>query len=682
MPDEPCNDCPPSDIDDSLFSLDDFAAMFAAELDTPDTDEADPRGDKVRTWRGLLAPYGKKTGDGRRFAADALSNGVLPSALRWQREDGQGHSRSVAIGTLDHVEYTPEGAFGNGIIFTPDPEKLPRLAEDVNEALMLLDQGVIGPSVDLDSMEFHALPQAQGDENPGELAAGQPQKRPEIQVDKGRIRAATLVQIPAFAECGPFEIGEQDANEYAEQCEAWAAERDQLDTDAAEFAALLDELGDADSEDTFGARFDKLAKAVGSPALAAWIGRKKYGKQGMTKLQQGAPAKDVKPLHAAADLEGAMVAAAFETEQIAALPPAEWFHTPEADKPTPLTVLPDGRVFGHIADWKTCHTGFANSCVRAPKSPSGYAYFHTGVTTTTDGDIPIGKITLGTGHADLNFSHRPAAEHYDNSGTQVVEGRASDGKHGIWFSGRVIPGTSPERVAELKRSPLSGDWRPIGGRREMIAALAVNSGGFPIPRESLTASAAGQYQPGALVAAGVLAPEGYTEPGTQAQPGMTADDFRQFAIEAYRTFREQEDREAAEAEQAERHRIAGEVFAKMDETEEQQEPLRKKQKATQAAKKLATVQQVAQANQTQTGATGLAFAVKEGAQTTNLKATGPNDGWAQGSHYSGAKDKRGATGKVGRRTRGIELTPGANGQTTFTLNAALAALGIVPPDAS
>jgi hypothetical protein len=33
-----------------------------------------------------------------------------------------------------------------------------------------------------------------------------------------------------------------------------------------------------------GARFKALSKKVGSPALAAWIGRKKYGKKRFAKL--------------------------------------------------------------------------------------------------------------------------------------------------------------------------------------------------------------------------------------------------------------------------------------------------------------------------------------------------------------------------------------------------------------
>jgi hypothetical protein len=36
-----------------------------------------------------------------------------------------------------------------------------------------------------------------------------------------------------------------------------------------------------------GARFKALAKKTGSPALAAWIGRKKYGSKKFAKLSVG-----------------------------------------------------------------------------------------------------------------------------------------------------------------------------------------------------------------------------------------------------------------------------------------------------------------------------------------------------------------------------------------------------------
>lgn len=48
---------------------------------------------------------------------------------------------------------------------------------------------------------------------------------------------------------------------------------------------------------------------------------------------------------------------------------------------------------------------------------------------------------------------------------------------------------------------ISGDWRSIGGHLELVAALAVNVPGFPVPRPALAASAGRQT---ALVAAGVV----------------------------------------------------------------------------------------------------------------------------------------------------------------------------------
>ena len=59
-------------------------------------------------------------------------------------------------------------------------------------------------------------------------------------------------------------------------------------------------------------------------------------------------------------------------------PPAAWFDTPEPDYPVPLTITDEGHVFGHLAEWQTCHIGF-DACVTAPPSNAGYSFFHTGV---------------------------------------------------------------------------------------------------------------------------------------------------------------------------------------------------------------------------------------------------------------------------------------------------------------
>ena len=179
------------------------------------------------------------------------------------------------------------------------------------------------------------------------------------------------------------------------------------------------------------------------------------------------------------------------------------FADPHLDGPTALTVTADGRVFGHLAAWGTCHIGYGGHCVQPPSSSAAYKYFHSGTVETGDGRLPVGVITLGTGHADLGQDAQTAAAHYDNTGTAVATVRAGEDAHGIWLSGRLVPGTSPERIAELQRSGVSGDWRGINGSMELVAALAVNVPGFPVPRTEQLVAAGGQA---ALVAAGVVAP--------------------------------------------------------------------------------------------------------------------------------------------------------------------------------
>ena len=178
------------------------------------------------------------------------------------------------------------------------------------------------------------------------------------------------------------------------------------------------------------------------------------------------------------------------------------YSDPKLDGPTALTVTADGRVFGHLATWGKCHIGFGDRCVTAPSSTHQYQYFHQGVVPTKDGDLPVGKLTLGTGHAALGEGAMAAAAHYDNTGSTVATVRAGEDEHGIWLAGRIVPGTPDDKVAELRRSGVSGDWRGIDGSLELVAALAVNVPGFPVPRtEQLVASGVET-----LVAAGVVAP--------------------------------------------------------------------------------------------------------------------------------------------------------------------------------
>lgn len=188
------------------------------------------------------------------------------------------------------------------------------------------------------------------------------------------------------------------------------------------------------------------------------------------------------------------------------------FSDPQLDGPTPLQVTDDGRVYGHLACWDTPHIGHAD-LITPPHSSQGYRYFHQGVVRTEAGDLPVGKLTIGTGHAGPGGDPIAAAAHYDNTGSTVAVVRAGEDRHGIWLAGRVLPGTDEATVDELRRSSVSGDWRDVqrNGQFELVAALAVNVPGFPIPRtETLVAGG----QPVGLVAAGIVARRNPADPVT------------------------------------------------------------------------------------------------------------------------------------------------------------------------
>ena len=183
-------------------------------------------------------------------------------------------------------------------------------------------------------------------------------------------------------------------------------------------------------------------------------------------------------------------------------PPADWFEDPHLSGPSPIVVTEEGRVFGHLATWGTCHIGLDGVCTEAPASASNYAYFRTGAVLADNGEhIPTGNLTMDTGHADIDARARPAMAHYDNTGTVTANVAAGEDEYGIWVSGAIPPGLPPEKVFAMRASALSGDWRDIGGNLELVAALHVNVQGFPIPRVAIAASGGHQT---ALVAAGIV----------------------------------------------------------------------------------------------------------------------------------------------------------------------------------
>jgi len=165
-------------------------------------------------------------------------------------------------------------------------------------------------------------------------------------------------------------------------------------------------------------------------------------------------------------------------------PPAEHFANPRLNEPTKLTVTADGRVYGHLATWDQPHIGYDGKLVYPPRNRDGsYGYFRQSQVVTADGSVvPVGLITMNTGHADESLSADAAAAHYDNTGTMMAACNVGEDSLGIWLAGSMLPDVSPELRNRFSLARVSGDWRQPkpGSPLELIAALSVPNPGFPV----------------------------------------------------------------------------------------------------------------------------------------------------------------------------------------------------------
>ncbi len=122
--------------------------------------------------------------------------------------------------------------------------------------------------------------------------------------------------------------------------------------------------------------------------------------------------------------------------------------------------------------------------------------------------------------------------------------RAGEDEFGIWIAGAIVPDANARKVAKLRRSPISGDWRGVDGHLELTAALAVNVPAFPV-------YAMDGDEQFSLVAAGVvypeddIAPEGYQMPYfgvDQNVPVVDMDMLAEGVLTKLRAMQAKEDR--------------------------------------------------------------------------------------------------------------------------------------------
>lgn len=323
-----------------------------------------------RTWSAVLARLGVPTGDGRIIAPGAGSSRDLPLPMMWQELSGDGHGGSMVVARIESL------SIGDGMV-TATGTMLDSAPWAVIEQL---EAGLLGPSVDLDDIEYVMDDQER------------------LVITKWRVAGATLVAIPAFADV--------------------SVTLDPLPVEPMEVGALPEE----------------------------WSG-----------------------IYASA-------------APVVNLPPSDWFRQPDLSELTPLTISDTGRVFGHIAGWETCHIGLPG-CVTAPSSPSGYSYFHVADQPTSDGyTLPVGTLVAGPRHADAQLAFQAAQQHYDDPSAAVAKVVAGEDEHGIWVAGWMLPSVTSRAAEVFRSSPVSGDWRRIGGSLELIAVCSVNAPGFPVPR--------------------------------------------------------------------------------------------------------------------------------------------------------------------------------------------------------
>ena len=491
-------------------------------------------------WEGVLAVEGVETGDGRMFAEGALTWDEPPLALRRNVEDshgGQPTTKTVLVGRIDAVwrdPDTPTVIRGAGVF---DDQ-----GDNGAEALRLVKSKFLkGVSIDPDSIKDADVELIYPDDGGGSGDDGMDElmqlfAAPELTIfHAGRLRAATLVDIPAFVEAKVWLVDPNTVPQAVTASSHFTTLSDRPWNGANTEGRFLNltpqrvRTAYAHAED--GPEGKLIARflhhevsedgAVGFANLTACS-------VGIRHINSGrASTLDAHDLRSAYEhmaqhlrvagiepprYEGPMPE---DTGLVAALeqlegPPADWFTTDEPDgfmAPTvtdEMTAAGWRRFMGHGAAWDTCHTSFGDACVTPPRELNGdHAYFRLGEVICADGTrVAVGNITLGTGHAATRgITASQAVEHYDNTGTVVALVASSEGEHGIWLAGAVPPWVSPERVAALQASgQVSGDWRRIGGRMRLVAFLAVNRPGFPVPRLKTFVSRGKQLS---LVAAGV-----------------------------------------------------------------------------------------------------------------------------------------------------------------------------------
>lgn len=513
-------------------------------------------------WRGVLALEGVETGDQRMFSRDALDWRELPLPVYWQERTAEGHDSSYVVGVIETIERDDDAirATGRFDVNGEHGREAHRLAfEGIIRGLSVSLDDVTDHDVELVWPDSAFEPTVdEGDDEPTD--DDEPMLDPlmvnpeKTIIHHGRITDVNFTGQPAMQEAFLELVPDAEVDDAPEEVDDVLAaagirtfrvvpshDTATVDTpwDGGEMEIRLNSPltiaqangayawydsdkvnGNDEIPRTYCKFIHHVVSEDGTPgaanltACSAGIGILNGARGGAA-----IPASDRQGVynHLAAHIrDGGREPPVLLTVQEVELrarrrhlvaatapvaPPTDWFTNPKLSEPTPWTIEDSLEVFGHLALWGTCHTSFQGTCVTAPRE-TDYSFFTSGEIVTAEGErVPVGKITLGTGHAPSSFGVRPAVEHYDNTGYVAADVAVGTDKFGIWVHGAARPELTTGQLRAARSAGISGDWRSVRGRLRLIGALMVNVPGFPVPRlrtysrdgEQLSLVASGVY---------------------------------------------------------------------------------------------------------------------------------------------------------------------------------------------
>jgi len=149
---------------------------------------------------------------------------------------------------------------------------------------------------------------------------------------------------------------------------------------------------------------------------------------------------------------------------LAPLPHANFAYW-ESDKPIPLQVTPDGRVFGHAAGEGTYRNGTASG-PRYQRDPDrDMRNFHTGTAVLDNGEtIRVGALTCAGMHAAARGPVEDQRRHHEDSTTVWAKVRAwNDNKGRLCVAGTAMTDLPPAKLQQTAGLPLSPELWPVPG---------------------------------------------------------------------------------------------------------------------------------------------------------------------------------------------------------------------------